>query len=434
MMNKIVSFDKEFTKLEYFLLFWALAISVRSCTLTSTLDFRINPVGFLLTVIPCILVIRKRNIRFSNEILTMFAVLTVWVGVHYFIDRNFLIFSYFLIYVRILVAYTLVNTFKDKLFKCFHNIVVLLTFIDLVLWVISMVIGANTLEAIAPFVNSFSNDTGSFLIFTVPNVRIYEGQGLFGLVRNSGFCWEPGIFSCTLVLAIFCNIMVNGVKLRKNKSLIVLLFGLFSSFSTTGYCSLIVLIAGYYLFSNKTKFAGAKILSAVILIPVILYVADLPFMRAKILEQLDKDNFLTESARMDYVEGMDGIATLTRFEGMTIDVLNIQDKPLLGYGTFSESFSYNNISENINTSNGLTNFIACYGGILTILILFLLIQNSIKLRSLFPDCNNSFLLVLLAISISYSFVPFPIFMALSLYYFFKNDKSPSDYENISNRC
>lgn len=425
-MNKIISFDKEFSKLEYFLLFWALAISVRSCTLTSTLDFRINPVGFLLTIIPCIMVIQKRNIRFSKGIMMMFAVLTAWVVAHYFIDNNFKLLSYVLIYVNILVAYTVVNTFKDKLFECFHNLVVLLTFIDIILWILSMIVGVNTMNAIAPFSTTYSYNSGSFLIFNVPNVVIYEDMGLWGLERNSGFCWEPGIFSCTLILAIFCNVMLYGVKIKNNNSLIVLLFGLFSSFSTTGYGALIVLVFGYYLFPNRNTSVVSKILSAVILFPVILYILDLPFMRDKISDQLNSDNFLTESTRMNLVEDLDGYATLERFEGMTIDLLNIQDKPLLGYGTFSESFSFNNISEHINTSNGITNFFACYGGILTILILILLIKNSIKLRTLFPDSNNSFFLVLLAISVSYSFVPFPIFMALSLYYIFLIDKSQTE--------
>lgn len=425
-MSNIKSFNKEFSKLEYFLLFWALEISVRSCTLTSTIDFRINPVGFLLTIIPCIIVFRKRNIQFSKGLMAMFAVLTMWIGAHYFIDNDFKILGYLLLYVRILVAYTLVNTFKDKLFESFHNIVVLLTFIDLILWVVSMSVGANTMNALAPFVNGDSYGTGSFLIFNVPNVDIYEGTGLFGLERNSGFSWEPGMFSCCLVLAIFCNIMTNGIKLRGNMSLIILLLGLFSTFSTTGYGALIVLIAGYYLFSNKNTSIAPKILSAVILIPAVLYIADLPFMREKITDQLNSDNYLTESDRMKYVEDLDGYATLTRFEGMTYDLLNIQDKPLLGYGTFSESFTYNNISEHIKSSNGVTDFWACYGGILTILIIVLLVLNSNKLRSFFPNCNNSFFLVLLAISVSYPFVTFPLFMALSLYHFFLNDKSQTE--------
>lgn len=432
-MSKIVSFSKEFSKLEYFLLFWALAISVRACSLTSNLDFRINPVGFLLTIIPCIMVLRKRNIQFSKGILTMFAILTLWVGVHFFIDNEFKSLAYFFIYVRILVAYTLVNTFKNKLFESFHNIVVLLTLIDLILWVISMLVGANTMNEIAPFVNLDRNGTGSFLFFNVPNVSSYEGKGLLGLERNSGFCWEPGIYSCTLVLAIFCNIMENGIKLWNNRSLYVLLIGLFSTFSTTGYVALIVLIVGYYLFSTKTTSMTSKVLSGALLIPAILYIMDLPFMKEKIVDQFSRDNYITEG-NMSWVENVDGLVTLDRFEGMAFDMLNIQDKPLLGYGTFSESFSFNNISEHINTSNGITNILASYGGILTILILILLIQNSVQLRTLFDKCENSFLLVLFTISVSYSFVPYPIFMALSLYYFFLNDKSQTNYENISNRC
>lgn len=425
-MNNIASYNKNFSILEYFLLFWALAISVRACTLTSNLDFRINPVGFFLTIVPCIMVLRKRKIQFSKGIMAMFAVLTLWVGAHFFVDNDFKSLAYFFMYLRILIAYTIVNTFKDRLFESFHKIVVFLTIIDIILWVISMVVGPSTMNAVAPFVNADLDGTGSFLIFNVPNVDIYEGEGLGGLERNSGFCWEPGIFSCTLVLAIFCNLMIKGFKLKNNKSLVILLIGLFSTFSTTGYVALIVLVVGYFLFYKNKKSVAPKILSGVILIPVILYVLDLPFMRKKIEDKLNMDNFLTERGNMNWVEDVDGMVTLDRFEGMVVDMLNIQDKPLLGYGTFSESFSFNNISEHINISNGITSLFSCYGGILAILILGLLIQNSIKLRSLFPNCNNSFLLVLLTVSVSYSFVTFPVFMALGLYYFFLNDKSQTE--------
>ena len=74
------------------------------------------------------------------------------------------------------------------------------------------------------------------------------GQGS-GAYRNCGFTWEPGGFACFLILAIIINLASNKFKIR-NKSLMILILSLITTFSTTGYMAFAFIMI-WYLFNTE---------------------------------------------------------------------------------------------------------------------------------------------------------------------------------------
>ena len=84
---------------------------------------------------------------------------------------------------------------------------------------------------------------------------------------------EPGAFAVFIVLAIVINIMIDDRPFsRKN---IILLIALVSTFSTAGILS-IFLVYGFYFFRIKKKNIKVLIVSAIIFVPLSIYVIQLP--------------------------------------------------------------------------------------------------------------------------------------------------------------
>lgn len=122
-----------------------------------------------------------------------------------------------------------------------------------------------------------------------------EDMGLF--VRNSGFMWEPGAYSCILVFLLvyhFCKI-----DYKIDKKIIVLSLAIMSTFSTAGYMALFIVYI-FFLVKNKELRRKYWFFLPFFLFGFIGYAAYFyntsEFMREKIEEYIeqDKDTYIWE--------------------------------------------------------------------------------------------------------------------------------------------
>lgn len=377
------------------------------------IDVRTNPIGAFCCFGLCLILFFKKKLYVKSFMWFWIAFLLFWSIYHISADRIVRFLPYIYVPLYFLTAYTLVNIFKENLFYRIAQVVSMLTLIDLVFWGIQNLVGVRIMTALGFLATNQGTSTISYLLYSVSS-KSYEGLGLFNLQRNCGFAWEPGRYASICVIAIFCNMMVNqSLSWYKNKSFYVLVAGIFTTFSTTGYMALLVLLGLRYLFSVK-QLSIKHVLGIACMAVALPFIMGLPFMREKITDRSDTDSFVTNNQNhLKQKILSDKNFTVDRFEGIMLSLYDIKDSPIFGYGLNGEnSWCQRNISPNIRISNGITKVFAEFGIPLSILLFFLMIINSIKLRKKYHLCRNSFFLIYLTLNISYDFTTAPLFIAL----------------------
>lgn len=405
-------------RIYFFILF---LFAARATVLTTNLDPRSNIVGFLLFCIPTIYMIYKYRLSFKNRnLLILYSILSLWLLIHFLLGKEFRYFDTFLLFLKILAAYSLVNLFKSRLFLLYEDTVTKLSIFCVFLWVITIIIGPLNIAKFGLFEPATRISSASFLIYNVANVFDTETQLYGGITRNCGFCWEPGLFASFIIIALVINLFIYK-RIKKNKNFFYLSIALFTSVSTTGYIAYIVIIISYLYAKSQNKIFF--LLKLFVLVPVLYLLYSLPFISEKIEENSQKQSFLTEDTRrMDYVDNSETVITPQRFECIYLDYLNFIHSPIIGYG-LNTTYVSENISENLSLTNGILKDFAKYGIIIAILLQLLLIKNS-RYFSLSCNANQPFLLyvVLAILSFSYYFMELPLIASIFLYRYFLNEK------------
>lgn len=397
--------------LEKFYLFYVILFAAQATIFTSDMDFRSNPVGVGLMLLLCTRLLIKHKISLQNKnLLILYAILGVWAVLHYLTDIEFKVLSYLILHINVTVGYSLVKIFGNKLYEKTTQYITYLTGISLVLWAIMHITGTGVFESIGFMKPASSTSSASLLIFNVPNVHIYEGKGVGPFMRNCGFAWEPGLFASFICFAIYFNLLIKR-RIKGNRSLYILILGLFSTFSTTGYSAFLLIMANYFIVQNAKS--STKMLYLVLGIPTFLYIMNLPFMADKIKEENENENFLYDNNQFtSNLESEGTTITVRRWEGILMDYLNIQDRPILGYGTKNNSYVNTRISPYLMTSNGIAGTFAQFGIILGLLINIVFIRNANYIDKLFKQKYCVFYILFMILSVSYTFTTLALMIAL----------------------
>ena len=349
---------------------------------------------FILPILLTIILLDRNKISFSHNGLSMFLfVMGSWTACIIYKESLFsnqqLSFYFFLFYA-IIIAYIHVRVFGNKLFPLYEKIMVRLCAITLVLWAFAVLVpsSASFFRGFTP--TGFGNNV--FFIFTWMDPR--WGQIENGILRNAGFSWEPGRFSVMVLLAIYCNLLRNGIKFKNNGSLIILLLSMLSTQSTTGYVGTLAL----YAFWGLKRISMSYLLGITfVMIPIGYYASQLSFMQEKILKQLDLDYELQKfDKQIDYV--------------------------ILGYGLSpSNSYFSTHISSNFVLTGGILKIFGQFGIPLGLLLYFFLYKSSARIGKEYGVNKGALLVIFLISSISYPLFLIPVFTAFWLYGMFRKD-------------
>ena len=413
----------EYKKIKYsswkFLIFlFFVLVFGRGSSLVASFDLRINPAGTLIYVM-CIIYMLKNSKNAQVATKSPFSILfwctlSIWTFLHFFIiDGGYPIIIYGQFWLHILTGILIIKTYSKDIGIYYEKAMILLSAISIPCWAIETFIGYGILEKF-PFLleNTLGNSQYSILLYTL-------GDATTSLGRNSGCAWEPGLFSIMICIALLFNISRNkGVKL--NKSFIILLLALITTFSTTGYTVALIIFACHYIFSKRISLVS-KFLYLCFFGIILTSVYKLPFMAEKIESRVNIENFATESDALEWYEKEHILFTVDRFEGMYLDYQNLIHNPVVGYGLQREkSYVYNNISPYIITSNGVVKPFAQMGIILGFLFLLLTYKSCIKLNKDYKfDVSWILFVVIIISSVSYMFDSTPIMRAIQLYALYK---------------
>ena len=177
--------------------------------------------------------------------------------------------------------------------------------------------------------------------------------------RNSGMFWEPGAFAGFLLFVpmLFIDCLKDFFKANR-KSCYILLAGLLTTFSATGYIALMFLVGLVLVKTTNSKLA--KVFIALILIAISFYAfTGLEFLGTKITKQIEDAQNLA-----------DGDYSWDRFGAMVIDIQNALKHPFIGNGFLLES-RYGKLGELMGgAGNGFTGAVNMFGFPFVILYLF----------------------------------------------------------------
>lgn len=406
-----------FEKIYFFIVF---LFAAQSTYLTWQPDPRLNPIGFLLLGIPTLMICRKYRLSLLDKRLVYIYIISLgWIFLQYICTMNYKVFMTVPLILQFIIAYVVVRIYKLNLFRYFEKIVVALTLIDIILWGIMQIVGVNVMASLGFMKPASAISQASMLIFNIPQIN--EENVLFGLTRNCGFCWEPGRFASFLIFAIFFN-LARTRRIKSNTNLFILLIGLFTSLSTTGY-SVFILIALNYFFFQKSK-SSYRVSALLIGIPLFFWIMSLSFMSSKIEATMNAENYLSENTySLDYFENNEKQMVVQRFEGLYLDFLNFIHAPILGCGIREESYISTEISPYLATSNGLMSLLGTYGIIIGFLFIYMFYKSAKYFDSIHKQRYCMLIFVFFSISISYSFNFIALFIAIMWYRYFISIKN-----------
>jgi hypothetical protein len=128
--------------------------------------------------------------------------------------------------------------------------------------------------------NSFENK-GEWASTTT--IFIYQFSPINLITRNIGPFWEPGVFGIFINISLFFKIFVLREKL--NRSLFEIL-SVITTFSTTNYLILFVLLTCYYAFYSEHKIRLVYLVSFVTLFIFVFLNSD--FLNDKVMTQFEE--------------------------------------------------------------------------------------------------------------------------------------------------
>lgn len=214
--------------------------------------------------------------------------------------------------------------------RFFVKIMVAIAFISLCLWVLDLsYTGHGILLSIANSIPQFGadvirdvehssasvSDLRTLYFYSVQNFQ--TGEIGLSIPRNSGPFFEPGRFTIFLTLALALDVNLHSRRLLSPSGIILLLADI-TTFSTSGYLALAIILIGYIISLRTGK--SIKFVSVLFIIVICALATRLPFIYEKIV---------TEFGRMDIAN--------SRFGAMLFHLPQIMQSPFIGYGAFLSS-------------------------------------------------------------------------------------------------
>lgn len=264
------------------------------------------------------------------------------------------------IYVTFINAYFLLKLIGKDFFRYFVDIIYWLTIVSFVFFVPSLLFPdfeKLLLENIAPFFQQQASRHGygynpNFIIYTI-NTGITQGYSDYSMSilggRNPAAFYEAGGFGVYAVTALLFNFIVS--KQIFNKKGVVIILGVFSTFSTASYIAVFVtIISGLTILKGKS--------SKMLLLPAALVAFWMLFSTYEFLGKKIDENYQQSIDIGSYYYG-----SKNRFVSFVFDLYDIQKYPLTGRGVNEETRfqDFSGFNRDTHRNNGISDFAVKFG-------------------------------------------------------------------------
>jgi hypothetical protein len=319
----------------------------------------------------------------------------------------------------IAIAHIAFNIFEKKEFlKFFEEVLVKLCILSLVVWGAANIFGGpfvDFMHSIAVLENTPPTETNSIVVGL-------GSQFEMGIRRNIGFTWEPGRFACWIILGLYVNMVRHNfsiVYIWKNINFVILLITLLSTFSTTGYSALGVILLCYLMNKKSNIIKILIIVASIFIIPTILAY---PFMKEKIIALMDIESDFQTIMYYKNATKMSEVCP-QRFTGLYVSLNNFIHDIFLGFGHLKNSYTTSVVFANsiiVAPSEGILGILAKYGFFVGAFFYYWLFKSSIYLSKAYHYSGKYlFFILFLTISFSYDFWECCILMYFYLCAFYK---------------
>lgn len=321
-------------------------------------------------------------------------------------DNLYWPFTYF---VNFTIAFALIRYFGTRIFRVYSDVLYFFAALSLILFVFQFALFDFMMDLWYRFDISehlyekpYAYYAHAFL-YTIHQFKYEE----YGIPRNSGFCWEPGVFSCFIVLAIYFQLLKDRFKVDLNPvRYIVLLVALITTQSTTGFAGFLVVLICYVVNIEKTNRFKYYVLGVFLLVPFLFV---LPSQMEKIENQLNND--LGEKIAL--LADSDAERSLERFDSIQVLFIDFINNPIIGIGA-DRSISYiGKLGLDVSPTSGIGNMFARYGIFLMIPFFIILYNTSFLIANFHSDkFGYGFLLIICVLGFSFSILETPIYLSL----------------------
>jgi len=390
---------------EYFYLFMIVLYAGQSNGLDSLVFAHEISFVFVLPILMTIILLMRHHVNFEDKnFLFVLLILTIWFIIQNIyrngqINLTLTLFHYY----QLILCFIIVQVFREKLFSIYESILYKLAILSLILWVISVIVPNLMANLFRLFGNGTTISEGSAFVYTMMRLDMIRGV----LIRNAGFAWEPGRYSCFLCLAIFCNFLINGYTIKKNIHLWIFVLALFTTQSTTGAFTLIVLMI-LFVFNKQVHYRFSWI---IFMIPMVYFLFNSDFGSKKLQRSIERSENTMEISN---VAGQKGYS-LDRIESLVVEWNNFLHDPVMGYCEQRHSYFEKEVAHGFFFNNGTMHILAAYG-ILGFLYYICIYMSSRRMAQCFDDkVPFSFLLLFISISMSYNFHNIVLIMAFSFW-------------------
>lgn len=228
--------------------------------------------------------------------------------------------------MRVGIGLLAVPFLSSRFYELYANLIYKLSIISLVLYFLFYLVPPLYDFVSITLTPLFSKANSARGYEYIPNILIYvfnqndPRAGSFFDYRNTGPFWEPGALGLFTILALFINIFFLDDKFLSKKN-IVLMITVVTTFSTTNYFALVLLIIGFAIFKTKRIGALGGVLAVGILISFSFLYESLPFLQEKINQR-----------NTSYEDAMKKDIKQDRIGTFYVDMNHLLKNPLTGYG------------------------------------------------------------------------------------------------------
>lgn len=241
-----------------------------------------------------VLYVRKINIKFIQT----FAVISIIIGIQGYMFGYSAVSHFTSTFIDLFIVFVLLKIFPFNYHKYLIKVTLVLSIISFIFWIavnlspdlhemIPEIAGDYGLDPIDPLINS----PEQILVFT------YEKQVTYGIIRNAGFCHEPGAYGVILVYAIVFGIFLDKKLFSKRNVFFIIC--LLSTLSTANFIALFFILMFHLFYISRNNAYISYMLIPIFIGVVILISSSLSFMNDKINEEFQnqtKESLNTETA------------------------------------------------------------------------------------------------------------------------------------------
>lgn len=351
------------------------------------------------------------NIRFSKGYYLFLITLVAYTILNIFTEGAFYSLFTFVLISNFTIAYVAINIRNKMFFIIYEKIIYWFVIISLIFYIPQLFYPQQIFLYLQKFnlgekyIDEMNQENSNFIIYTAKSVVMGNYP------RNCGFTWEPGPFSIFIDIAIIMNLIRNKFKFN-NKYFYILLLGLISTFSTTGFLAFFIIMIWNYLNYYKKSFKKIYILPIIGIFIFLFY--SLPFLENKISKETENSdlNYLMENAGKSA-----NVYSPGRFVSFDLALYEFKKRPIFGFGGHIKSMEY---FGEINIVNGIGMILARFGLFGIVIFIYSLYRSSFKIANDF-NYKSPFLIFIpfLIFAWSFNIMDSSLFLFFTFYFLFK---------------